>query len=484
MIIAAVATAFLVRSRRYNAGVNLIMLVLSLGFFAISLTKASVDRSFIYEFALYTLFLIIALCLIANKVYQMLAFGGLYLVSLAALYLIRSAPIKAAGATIGPIDLIEGLVFVGLCTVIGVLVIRLTNDTIGQAESEARANKDKAAEIGKVVARLNEGLSSGERLLSSSRSVVEALHSAETDSAAITNEAATQEQAVSASLERSGRVMSGTRQVRESLVSHDAAVHDAFSLIKTISQSMGELRALTTSNREAMESLVHAAADGETRIDSTSRAMSAVEESATEMLSIVNLISNVASQTNLLAMNAAIEAAHAGASGRGFAVVAAEIRKLAEETDHNARTIAESLKRNTEGVSVSMAGSLKAQESFHRLANDINAVNASMEGMLNGLLEVSRKASALETELSSIDTASGGVTASMESVEGLSREADESLLAISRDARAIVERSSQLAARYAGIAKEMAVVEGIGRETVDRIGYVDQEMRRIERAKG
>ena len=75
-----------------------------------------------------------------------------------------------------------------------------------------------------------------------------------------------------------------------------------------------------------------------------------VKESSDKVSNFVQAVNDIAAQTGLLAMNASIEAAHAGTLGKGFSVIAQEIRKLSEETTKNAQNITDTLKENEEIV--------------------------------------------------------------------------------------------------------------------------------------
>jgi methyl-accepting chemotaxis protein len=481
MLVAAVVTAFLVRAKRYDMGANLIMTVLSLGFLVISATKPALDRSYLYEYALYSLFLIIALCLIARRPYQLVSFSLLYALGIAALYFLRSGIVRELGADVGPVDFIECAIFILLCGGIGILVLYLTNSTIRQVELESAANKSRATEIGKVVSHINEGLTSGDKLLEVSGRVLEAIQSVELDTETIKKDATAQEDAVAFARGQSSKTLSGAQGVRERLESHDRSVREASDFVKVISAELSGLGDVTSESRKSMDDLVATATVGEKVINDTGKTMAEVEETAREMMSILGLIDNVASRTNLLAMNAAIEAAHAGASGKGFAVVAAEIRKLAEQTNKNTATIAESLKRNTAGVEASMKGSRMAQDTFRKISVEIGTVHDSLEALLRGFQSIGSKVAGLERELTGIKQVTGDVTLAMETVERQTEDGDASLSNIASDASSILVRSHSVAERLARIAREMETVNGIGRETVSRIGYVEIEMQRIER---
>ena len=148
-------------------------------------------------------------------------------------------------------------------------------------------------------------------------------------------------------------------------------------------KSVSSITETLTQSDEAVKKLVRATADGKkTLMDSNTVTQKIAEESGS-LIEASNVIQHIASQTNLLAMNAAIEAAHAGEAGKGFAVVADEIRKLAEESSVQGKTISTTLKALSGEIETIAASSKMVEDKF----NVIFELSDQVKGMSNALME-------------------------------------------------------------------------------------------------
>ena len=136
----------------------------------------------------------------------------------------------------------------------------------------------------------------------------------------------------------------------------------------------------------------------------------------------VDMIKGIAEQTNLLALNAAIEAARAGEHGKGFAVVADEVRKLAEESRQNAENIEQTLSSLTKQIRLSAEKVAEVTENVKKEQERLGATKGAFASLERGMAAVSTSASTFGAQADKLDALKNEVTASVASLAAIVEE--------------------------------------------------------------
>ncbi len=178
-------------------------------------------------------------------------------------------------------------------------------------------------------------------------------------------------------------------RISERIDDQSSAVQESSAGITSMIDTINGLSSMAKEKESQLEKLTEVVNESEDDISQTINAIQEIADSATSIFDLIMIINQVAAQTNMLAMNAAIEAAHAGDAGRGFAVVAEEIRKLAETTGENTKKISDSIKGILERIEKTRQMSEHAGNTFAMMQKEILSIADSIKQLLDGMNEMS-----------------------------------------------------------------------------------------------
>jgi methyl-accepting chemotaxis protein len=167
-----------------------------------------------------------------------------------------------------------------------------------------------------------------------------------------------------------------------SVAQSSSAIEEMLANIQSVTQTL-------VKNSGNVRELIEAADVGRTGLQDVAADIQEIARESEGLLEINAVMENLASQTNLLSMNAAIEAAHAGEAGKGFAVVADEIRKLAESSGEQSKTISLVLKKIKDSIDKITRSTDNVLNKFEAIDSGVKTVSDQEENIRNAMEEQS-----------------------------------------------------------------------------------------------
>ena len=251
-----------------------------------------------------------------------------------------------------------------------------------------------------------------------------------------------------------------------------AAIEEMIGNISAVSNSVK----LMSQSFKLLDSNV---SDGNLKLENVGNKVNQMAEQSKMLLQANNMIAQVASQTNLLAMNAAIEAAHAGESGKGFSVVADEIRKLAETSSVQSKNINTELKEISSSIQDIVVLSGDARNSFDSIVNQLNSTDSIMEQIETAMNEQSLASTQILEALADMKGQSASVNEQSMKLQSGIENVQNNMSVVSQVSDVILGSMDEMTAGSEEISMSSQNVSNLAQKTRDNIEIMDSLLKQF-----
>ncbi|MFP4385272.1 MAG: methyl-accepting chemotaxis protein [Spirochaetia bacterium] len=259
-----------------------------------------------------------------------------------------------------------------------------------------------------------------------------------------------------------------------------SAVEESSAAVNEMIASLNNVAGIIKNRRETADQLVNATQVGDRKLSSTAETIKQINANIGSVSEMIEIINEIADRTNLLSMNAAIEAAHAGESGKGFAVVADEIRTLAENSSKNATEIARVLTDVLDKIKSAFTSSTESTEAFQQIQKNVQAVSQVLDEISASTQELTSGSEEIMKAMSLLSDVSLDVREASKDMREQSSELNSSMETVDSVSKDVLNGIHEINAGTTEIAKAISQVTDLTAELSTQADALSREVRQFK----
>jgi methyl-accepting chemotaxis protein len=339
------------------------------------------------------------------------------------------------------------------------LINRFNARIIDQAEQKERVSIAALEKIRAVFEESKAGLNVGKRLSDSALTATGSVSRIQELSRYLIDESSHLSIEASTVNESGSQITDQALKMKDSVHEQASSITETSAAMTEISANIANISKIASAQHKGMDEIIRSLDSQRTLLAELVNQVGQVKSSSDGIAAFVSTIDSISSQTSLLAMNASIEAAHAGNFGKGFSVIAQEIRKLSEETTKSAAKISDTLKLNGEIVTSTSASVASFASYTEKSAAELRTTIQAIEEILSGISEMNTGTQDIMKALQNIVDESQNNAGLVEDVVSEISQQKTALEHISGFAETLRERAGGLDEALSGIENAISVIQ-------------------------
>jgi methyl-accepting chemotaxis protein len=422
---------------------------------------------------------VFAAALFARKLLELVILAALSVASMVIVFFLRVYPavlMQGGGAKEAFSDVLAPGMLMILCYVFAYYIMASNKKIVETIDKQKEVATHRLDKLTAVIDSAKSGIDVGSHLNDAAEKSVGISHDIDSSMTRIATIYSELDTLIKRTEETFDNLDSVSSSVKNDVFSQTAAVNQSSASIEEMTASIRHMSGTAQSRKNLLKELESAENEGMEKMKALFGAFELIQSSADEMLNVVKVISDVAGRTNLLAMNASIEAAHAGDAGKGFSVVAQEIRNLAEETNRNSRIIKDIIQKNIDEVDSVLVMNKESLQLFEVISAKIQELSAAMNEIFTGMVQLSEGTSEINSSVENLLTLNTNVNQSVSDMIDSVKDGSQSVSEIAGASTQISSELSSISERSGVMSGEAEKMKAIGQQNIQNIKVLEKSL--------